>query len=64
MKYIKKFENNIEDSIKKINEDMAKKVLDYKKYYDKYVILKYQQDFYLAKFININVFNRVELRMI
>ena len=56
MKYLKKFESNIE-------ETMAKKVIDYKKYYDKYVILEYKQDFYLAKFIEINVFNRVILEI-
>ena len=63
MKYIKKFEINIEDSIKKIHEDMTRKILDYKKYYDKYVIFEYQKDFYLAKFILIDVFDRVDLEI-
>lgn len=64
MKYIKKYESDIEDSIKKSNEDMAKKGLDYKFFYDKYVILKYQHDYYLAKFIEIDTSNnRVSLEI-
>jgi len=63
MKYIKHFENTIEDSIKKCNEKMAKKALDYKKYYDKYVIFKYKEDYYLAKFISVNSYYSVNLEI-
>ena len=40
---------------------MIDKKLDYKKYYGKFVIFRYQKDFYLAKFNNINDLNRVDL---
>jgi len=53
MKYLKIYE--------KFNDPdkTEKKVLDYKKYYGKYIIFKYLDIYYLAKYIKNNKFNNV-----